>query len=164
MCRIALLVLLVGIAPAACLAGTFAEAVHNFSSYEITVSEGFCPGATPVFIDALPNPDLGGVYFGWAVVMEPAKAPYILENVLLVAVKTTVHWNHTVAEVLEHECEHYRQRLEYPNYFAYLKAYNTSPLKFEAGAATVSELRRPFSVARLGKSREPPKNFVIHFR
>ena len=69
-------------------------APYNFSSYEVRVADDFCQGATPIFVDEIGSHEKGmvilGTYRGYAVILRPKVPPVIVENVLVIAVKTSV--------------------------------------------------------------------------
>lgn len=134
----------------------FPDAAENYSSYEVRVAPGFCPGATPIFVDEIADaPNIFGRYIGYAVVFEQNKPPRIIENVFIIAVKGIAGSRTPVSVVMHHECVHYQQRLRYDTYFDFLGAYQKAPRLFEQEAYTRGAMMDAFTVASIGKPKDP---------
>jgi hypothetical protein len=165
-CLIAIFAFLVSVCVTLPGNAEFQPATHNFSSYEVFVDENFCPGATPLFVDSLGHDRLLGIFAGYAVITHPDEAPYILTNVLVVAVDSTYKRGREISSVLWHECQHYRQSLAHSDYFAFKKAYQNERYakRVEWQAHKVHEMRENITVAKLGDETSPRTGYLVSFQ
>lgn len=142
--------------------GEYPAAAHNYSTHEVRITDGFCPGTTALFIDEFSDDkNVLGRYLGYAVVFQPNTPPLTLENVLVIAVHSIANSKVEISSVLQHECIHHQQRLRYDTYFAFQEAFQTLHRAFEEEAYRRGAFLEVFNVAAIGKPRERVEAFFV---